>query len=146
MKTAREIIDRLRLERHPEGGWYRETWRAPEEGGVRGAGSAIYYLLEGDQYSHWHRLDAAVIWLWHAGAPLAHTLSPNGHDAESRIIGPEFEQGQAPQLAVPAGCWQTSASLGRYTLLSCVVAPAFEFQGFEMAPPNWRPLPQPPKD
>lgn len=146
MKTAREIIAALALQPHPEGGWYRETWRAPHEKGARAAGTAIYYLLEGDQFSHWHRVDAAEIWLWHAGAPLALTTSPDGHDAEARILGPELAQGQHPQIVIPAHSWQTAASLGRYTLVSCVVAPGFEFSGFEMAPPDWRPRPRNAKD
>ena len=100
--------------------------------------------MKGDEFSHWHRVDAAEVWLWHAGAPLALTLSPDGHDAEARILGPELAQGQRPQLVVPAGWWQTAASLGRFTLVSCVVAPGFEFDGFEMAPPDWRPTPRNP--
>ncbi len=142
METAREIIATLGLEPHPEGGWYRETWRAPAGEGERAAGTAIYYLLEAHQFSHWHRVDATEIWLWHLGAPLALTLSSDGHDAETRMLGPELAQGQRPQLVVPAGWWQTAASLGRFTLVSCTVAPGFEFAGFEMAPADWRPEPR----
>lgn len=142
MTDARAIIETLGLQPHPEGGWYAETWRAEAPEGARAAGTAIYYLLEADQFSHWHRIDAAEIWLWHAGAPLALTLSPDGHDAESRVLGPELAQGQRPQAVVPPGCWQTAASLGRFTLASCAVAPGFEFAGFEMAPPDWRPRPR----
>ncbi|MEM7268655.1 MAG: cupin domain-containing protein [Pseudomonadota bacterium] len=140
--SAKELIDTLGLEPHPEGGWYAETWRAPAEDGTRASGTAIYYLLEADQYSHWHRVDAAEIWLWHAGAPLALTLSPDGHDAEAKILGTEFAAGQRPQIVIPANWWQTAASLGRYTLVSCTVSPGFEFSGFEMAPPDWRPTPR----
>ena len=140
--NAREIIDMLDLKPHPEGGWYRETWRAEAAPGERAAGTAIYYLLEADQFSHWHRVDAAEIWLWHAGAPLALTLSPDGHDAESHVLGAELAQGQRPQIVIPAGWWQTAASLGRFTLVSCTVSPGFEFDGFEMAPPDWRPAPR----
>ncbi|MEX2520965.1 MAG: cupin domain-containing protein [Paracoccaceae bacterium] len=143
MNTAREIIETLGLAPHPEGGWYAETWRAPAKPGARAAGTAIYFLLEGDQFSHWHRVDAAEIWLWHLGAPLALTMSPDGHDAEAQVLGPELAQGQRPQAVVPAGCWQTAASLGRFTLVSCAVAPGFEFSGFEMAAPDWRPAPRP---
>jgi len=143
MTNARDLIDLLDLKPHPEGGWFKETWRAYADDGERASGTAIYYLLEADQYSHWHRVDAAEIWHWHAGAPLALTLSPDGHDAESRILGTEFAQGQRPQLIVPAGWWQTAASLGRFTLVSCTVSPGFTFDGFEMAPPDWRPTPRP---
>ena len=109
--NAREIIDMLDLKPHPEGGWYRETWRAEAAPGERAAGTAIYYLLEADQFSHWHRVDAAEIWLWHAGAPLALTLSPDGHDAEAHVLGAELAQGQRPQIVIPKGWWQTAASL-----------------------------------
>ncbi len=142
METARDLVEALGLQPHPEGGWYRETWRAPAAAGERAAGTAIYYLLEAHQYSHWHRVDAAEIWLWHFGAPLALTVSPDGSDAEAQILGAEIAAGQKPQLVVPKGAWQTAASLGRFTLVSCVVAPGFEFSGFEMAPPDWRPLPR----
>jgi predicted cupin superfamily sugar epimerase len=142
MNTARELIALLDLAPHPEGGWFRETWRSEVSSDGRASGTAIYYLLEADQYSHWHRVDAAEIWLWHAGAPLALTMSPDGHDAEAQILGAEFAQGQRPQIIVPAHHWQTAASLGAYTLVSCTVIPGFTFDGFEMAPPDWRPTPR----
>lgn len=144
MNEAREIIDTLGLQPHPEGGWYAETWRAEALDGGRASGTAIYYLLEAEQFSHWHRVDAAEIWLWHAGAPLALTLSPDGHDAEAKLLGPEIAQGQRPQVIVPPNWWQTAASLGRFTLVSCTVSPGFTFDGFEMAPPDWRPTPRKP--
>ncbi|TVQ52895.1 MAG: cupin domain-containing protein [Rhodobacteraceae bacterium] len=143
MTTARQIIDMLGLARHPEGGWYRETWRAEAAPGARAAGSAIYYLLEAGDFSHWHRVDAPEIWHFHAGAPLSLTLSPNGHDAEARLLGPEIAAGQRPQIVVPAGWWQCATSLGAFTLVGCTVSPAFTFEGFEMAPPDWRPTPRP---
>ncbi|MEM7546837.1 MAG: cupin domain-containing protein [Pseudomonadota bacterium] len=143
MKDAREIIEALGLAPHPEGGWYAETWRADAPEGQRASGTAIYYLLEADQFSHWHRVDATEIWHWHAGAPLALTLSPDGHDAETKLLGTELSQGQRPQIIVPAGWWQTAASLGRYTLVSCTVSPGFTFEGFEMAAPDWHPTPRP---
>ena len=142
MTTARDLINMLDLAPHPEGGWYRETWRSDSEHDGRASGTSIYYLLEADQYSHWHRVDATEIWLWHAGAPLALTISPDGHDAEAQILGCEFAQGQRPQIIVPACHWQTAASLGAYTLVSCTVSPGFTFDGFEMAPPDWRPTPR----
>ena len=144
MTTARDLIETLDLQPHPEGGWYKETWRADAAPGERAVGTAIYYLLEADQFSHWHRVDAAEIWLWHAGAPLALTLSADGHDAETRVLGTEFAQNQRPQIVIPPNWWQTAASLGRFTLVSCTVSPGFEFDGFEMAPPDWRPTPRTP--
>ncbi|MEO1458837.1 MAG: cupin domain-containing protein [Pseudomonadota bacterium] len=140
--TAQEIIRLLGLAPHPEGGWYRETWRAQAAEGARAAGTAIYYLLDAGEFSHWHRVDAAEIWHWYAGAPLSLTLSPNGHDAEAHVLGPEIAAGQRPQRVVPAGWWQCATSLGAYTLVGCTVAPGFEFAGLEMAPPDWRPMPR----
>lgn len=142
MSTARQIIDALGLTPHPEGGWYRETWRAEAVEGERAAGTAIYYLLQAGEFSHWHRVDAAEVWHFYAGAPLALTVSPNGHDAEAWRLGPEIAAGQRPQLVVPAGWWQCATSLGAFTLVGCTVSPGFSFEGFEMAPPDWRPTPR----
>ena len=141
--SAREIVALLDLQPHPEGGHYRETWRDEPTDGGRGAGTAIYYLLEAGQVSAWHRVDAVEIWHWYAGAPLVLTISPNGHDAEASHLGPSLAQGQRPQLIVPKHAWQTAESLGAWTLVGCTVSPAFEFTGFEMAPPDWRPTPRP---
>lgn len=143
MVDAKNIIAALQLEPHPEGGWYRETWRAEADVDGRATGTAIYYLLEADQFSHWHKVDATEIWHWYAGAPLSLTMSPDGHDAEARLLGPEFAVGQRPQLIVPAGWWQCATSLGAFTLVGATVSPGFEFAGFELAPPNWRPTPRP---
>ena len=137
--SAREIVDQLGLAPHPEGGWFRETWRAGAPEGGRAAGTAIYYLLEAGQLSRWHRVDAAEIWHWYAGAPLALSLSEDGHRRRTLILGPDIAAGERPQAVVPEGCWQSAVSLGRYTLAGCTVAPAFEFSGFEMAPEGWEP-------
>ena len=140
--TANEIIARLQLERHPEGGWYRETFRDVAEQDGRAASTAIYYLLDVGDVSEWHRVDAVEMWHWYAGAPLVITLSPNGHDAAAHHLGPDITAGQRPQLAVPKGYWQTATSLGAWTLCGCTVAPGFRFEGFELAPPGWRPTPR----
>ena len=142
MPTANDIITHLSLEPHPEGGWYRETWRAEAVDGERPAGTAIYYLLDVSEVSHWHRVDAAEVWHWYAGAPLSLTVSPDGHDAEAWVLGPEVLAGQLPQRVVPAGWWQCATSLGGWTLVGCTVSPGFEFSGFEMAAPDWRPVPR----
>ncbi|MEM7237266.1 MAG: cupin domain-containing protein [Pseudomonadota bacterium] len=144
MKQARDIIETLGLRPHPEGGWYRETWRADAADGARASGTAIYYLLEAGDFSHWHRVDAAEIWHWYAGGPLSLTVSPNGHDAEAMLLGPEIAAGQRPQQIVPAGWWQTATSMGAFSLVGCTVSPGFEFSGFEMAPDDWRPTPRKP--
>ncbi|MCA1953137.1 MAG: cupin domain-containing protein [Hyphomicrobiales bacterium] len=142
---ARDIIALLDLHPHPEGGHYRETFRDPRAGADgRSCGTAIYYLLEAGEVSEWHRVDAAEIWHFYAGAPLVLTISPNGHDAEARHLGPALAAGQRPQIVVPAGHWQCATSLGAWTLVGCTVAPGFEFAGFEMAPPGWRPVPRRP--
>jgi hypothetical protein len=141
--SAAEIIRILDLKPHPEGGHYRETWRDDlVEGSGRAASSLIYFLLDVGDVSDWHRVDAAEVWHWYAGAPLVITVSPNGHDAEARHLGPDLKAGQRPQIVVPANWWQTATSLGAWTLVGCTVAPGFDFRGFELAPPGWRPTPR----
>lgn len=144
--SAADIIRELALQPHPEGGHFRETFRDPlspgEEKGeaARGASTAIYYLLQGGEVSHWHRVDAAEVWHWYAGAPLELTISEDGREATTHRLGPEVTAGQRPQVVVPSGAWQSARSLGAWTLTGCTVAPAFQFEGFEMAPPDWQPL------
>ncbi|WP_075216311.1 cupin domain-containing protein [Mongoliimonas terrestris] len=146
MTTAREIIRLLDMKPHPEGGWYKETFRdAAVDGDGRPRSTAIYFLLDVGDVSAWHRVDAVEVWHWHAGAPLALTVSPDGHDAWSVRLGPDLGAGQQPQAVVPAGHWQTAESLGAWTLVGCTVAPGFRFEGFELAPPDWRPTPRPPR-
>ena len=140
--SAAEVVAALRLEPHPEGGFYRETFRDPDPPGGRGAMTSILYLLELGEVSAWHRVDAVEAWSFHAGDPLVLTISENGHDAASYHLGPDISRGQHPQVIVPKGAWQTAESLGRWTLVGCVVAPAFRFEGFELAPPDWRPRPR----
>jgi uncharacterized protein len=134
-----EIIRLLDLQPHPEGGRYRETWRAAEGPGSRAAGTAIYYLLQAGEVSRWHRIDADEMWHWYAGSPLVLTQSPDGRTSEARRLGPDLLSGERPQILVPAGTWQTAESLGAWTLVGCTVAPGFVFDGFELAPPGWQP-------
>lgn len=143
-QAAKDIIRLLDLKPHPEGGHYRETFRdtRTDQNG-RSASTAIYFLLDVGEVSEWHRVDAAEIWHWHAGAPLVMTVSQNGHDASAHHLGPDLASGQRPQFVVPAGWWQTATSLGAWTLVGCTVAPGFEFSGFELAPSGWRPMPRP---
>ena len=141
--SAAEVVRMLDLAPHPEGGFYRETFRDQAAGPTgRAASTAIYYLLAAGDVSDWHRVDAAEAWHFYAGAPLVLTVSPNGHDAEARHLGPALAAGQRPQIVVPAGWWQSATSLGAWTLVGCTVAPGFDFAGFELAPPNWRPVPR----
>lgn len=132
---ACDIIDLLGLKPHPEGGWYSETWRAGGEG--RAAGTAIYFLLEEGQRSHWHRIDSAEIWHWYAGSPL--TLSI--HDDETRVttLGSNLGAGQRPQCIVPPGTWQSAEPKGGWALVGCTVSPGFDFAHFELAPEGWSP-------
>jgi predicted cupin superfamily sugar epimerase len=135
---ANEIIRLLNMQPHPEGGHYAESWRTPGAG--RAVMTAIYYLLEADQVSAWHQVDAEEVWLWHAGGPLALTVSPpDGKGASAKTLGPDLRAGQRPQFVIPAHCWQTAETLGHWTLVSCIVAPGFEFSGFTLAPKDWRP-------
>jgi predicted cupin superfamily sugar epimerase len=134
---ARTLIERLGLAPHPEGGWYVETFRGPRGAGRRETVSAIYFLLEAGQRSQWHKVDATELWLWHAGDPLRLDISDDRH--HSVLLGPDLAHGQVLQAVVPAGAWQTAVSEGCWTLVSCVVAPAFRFAGFELAPAGWSP-------
>ncbi len=132
---ADALIAALGLERHPEGGWFRETWRDPDVDGRRGSGTAIYFLLREGERSHWHRVDAVEIWHHYAGAPLELAIA----GTVPVILGPEVIAGQVPQALVPAGAWQSARSLGAFTLVGCTVSPAFRFEGFELAPEGWSP-------
>jgi len=130
--TARRLIAALGLAPHPEGGHFRETWRDIPADGGRGAGTAIYYLLAAGEVSAWHRIDAAEIWHFYTGSPLALTVRDAG--GERRVVlGTDVARGERPQAVVPAGAWQTAESLGAWTLAGCTVAPAFTFEGFELA-------------
>ena len=136
---AEAVVELLALQPHPEGGWYRETWRDQPAGEARGAGTAILYLLAAGQVSHWHRVDAAEIWHHYKGAPLDLSLSPDGKTVETLRLGTALTAGERPQLLVPQGVWQSARSRGAWTLAGCTVSPAFRFEGFELAPPGWAP-------
>jgi predicted cupin superfamily sugar epimerase len=134
--TADDIVRLLDLSPHPEGGHFRETYR--DDGRPRGASTAIYYLLKAGELSHWHRVDAAEVWHWYAGDPLELSIAQAG-TSKAHTLGPDLTAGERPQIVVPKHAWQSARTLGRYTLVGCTVAPAFTFEGFEMAPPDWRP-------
>lgn len=137
--TANEIIQTLNMEPHPEGGYYIQTFR-DEQDAPRGASTAIYYLLKKGQRSHWHKvIDASEVWLWHAGDALELSISDDGHETTRHILGMDLKSGERPQCIVKANAWQSAAPLGEWTLVSCTVAPGFEFSSFEMAPPDWKP-------
>ena len=137
--AAAEVARALALGPHPEGGHYRETWRDRPADGGRGAGTAILFLLAAGEVSHWHRVDADELWLWQAGAPLSLCRSADGRTVAEARLGPDLAADEALQLLVPRHCWQSAASLGAWSLVACVVAPAFRFAGFELAAAGWRP-------
>ena len=136
---AEAVIRLLALEPHPEGGHFRETFRDAATDGGRGASTAIYFLLKRGEVSRWHRVDAAEAWHWYAGARLELSISEEGAEPLGVILGSDLEAGQRPQAVVPAGAWQSARTLGDWTLVGCTVAPAFQFEGFELAPEGWDP-------
>jgi len=137
--TAAEIIARLNLSPHPEGGHYRQTWIAESPDGTRSAGTAIYFLLAEGERSHWHRVDATEIWHYYAGAPLILSLSEtDSGPRQDHTLGPDLSQNQSPQLIVPENHWQAAATTGDWTLVGCTVSPAFQFSGFTLAAPDFQ--------
>jgi predicted cupin superfamily sugar epimerase len=137
-KGADEIIATLNMQRHPEGGWFSETFR-DGDGQSRGASTAIYYLLQAGERSHWHKVrDAVEVWHYYAGDPLLLKIS-DGISVEEIRLGTDLAAGERPQAVVPANAWQAAEPLGAFTLVGCTVAPAFEFSSFEMAAPGWEP-------
>lgn len=137
--TAAEIIATLGMQPHPEGGHYVQTFLDAEAMDGRACSTAIYYLLQRGERSHWHRVDAAEVWLWHAGATLELHLSDDGVVTRTLSLGADLLAGERPQGVVPKGVWQAAESTGEWTLVSCTVAPGFQFEGFEMAPEGWEP-------
>ncbi len=128
------IIATLGMKPHPEGGWYTETFRDAPEGG-RGHSTAIYFLLERSQVSAWHRVkDAAEVWHFYAGAPLALSIHEEGGPVKRQVLGSDIIADQRPQAIVPVNWWQMAESLGDWTLVGCTVAPGFDFSAFELAP------------
>ena len=139
-RPASEVVAALGLAPHPEGGWYRETFRDAAGADGRAASTAIFYLLERGQVSAWHRVrDAVEVWHYYAGGPLRLSLAPPDGPAATVILGADLLAGQTPQAVVPTGWWQAAEPLGAWTLVGCTVAPGFEFSTFEMAPEGWTP-------
>jgi predicted cupin superfamily sugar epimerase len=138
--TAAEIIGRLELRPHPEGGYYRETYRdARSDAQGRSLSTVIYFLLTRGNRSHWHRIDAAEIWHYYAGSALELQIAHEGCSTHAVRLGPDIASGERPQAIVPASAWQCAETTGDWTLVGCTVAPAFEFAHFEMAPNGWEP-------
>ena len=134
--TAAAIITKLNLQPHPEGGYYRQTWIADNEG--RATGTCIYFLLKAGESSHWHKVDATEIWLYHAGAPITLSLAETENGpAVDHILGPDVLGDQSPQIIVPTDHWQAARTTGDWTLVSCTVSPGFDFAGFTLAEPGF---------
>lgn len=137
---AHEVIERLGLVPHPEGGHYAETWRGPAGPDGRAIASAIHFLLRSGERSHWHRVDGDEIWLHHSGAALVLSVAADADQAPvDHLLGSDLAAGHHPQIRVPAHAWQAAATTGEWTLVACIVAPGFEFDGFELASPGWSP-------
>jgi predicted cupin superfamily sugar epimerase len=138
-EQAAALVARLGLQPHPEGGFFRETWRHPGEGTARGAGTAILFLLRAGEVSRWHRVDAAEIWHFYAGSPATlRIVGPDGAREDVRL-GSDVLSGERPQAIVPADGWQQTEAGAGWALFGCTVSPAFAFEGFEMAPVGWEP-------
>ena len=140
--TAPEVIRLLDLKPHPEGGHFRETFRdqaSARPDGDRAASTAIYFLLARGERSHWHRIDAAELWHWYAGAPLRLAMAGDAGRIDRVTLGGDLAAGERPQAVVPPRAWQAAESLGAWTLCGCTVAPGFEFKSFELAPRHWEP-------
>jgi len=138
--TAADIIARLELRPHPEGGYYRETFRdcrADAQGRARS--TAIYFLLSRGDRSHWHRIDAVEVWHYYAGSALSLRIANDGCTPHVVTLGPNLQRGERPQAIVPASAWQSAETTGDWTLVGCTVAPGFEFASFELAPKDCQP-------
>lgn len=140
MTTAADIIARLELKPHPEGGYYRETFRdARTDAQGRACSTAIYYLLTRGERSRWHRIDAVEVWHYYSGAALTLRIANEGCAPHAVALGADVAAGERPQAIVPAGAWQAAESTGDWTLVGCTVAPGFEFAKFELAAKDWAP-------
>ena len=137
--SAAEIIARLQLAPHPEGGHFRETFRDSRcDAHGRSASTAIYFLLARGERSHWHRVDAVETWHYYAGDALTLRVADENGVRVLRV-GANLTADEVPQAIVPAHAWQAAESTGDWTLVGCTVAPGFEFAHFELAPSGWTP-------
>lgn len=144
--SADALIEQLQLSAHPEGGWFKETWRADTDGSGRSRGTAIVFLLKAGEASHWHRVDAEEMWIWQGGDPLDLTIAEDDAGPVRTIrLGGDVARGESLQGLVPTHAWQAArpappaeGAVG-YCLVSCLVVPGFEFAGFELAAPDWAP-------
>lgn len=144
MTSSREIINQLNLQPHPEGGYFRETYRSSgnihenslgeEYAGPRNYSTCIYFLLTSESFSAFHRIKQDEIWHFYDGSPIRlHIISKEGVHTQ-HLIGRNLKHGEEPQLVVPGGCWFASEVVNEnaYSLVGCTVAPGFSFEDFEM--------------
>jgi predicted cupin superfamily sugar epimerase len=143
MADLPEWVRQLELAPHPEGGWFRETWRSnltldeatlpPDYDGPRSAGTAILFALMPGQQSAWHTVRSAELWLYHRGSPVTLEFGADRDTAGTLLLGADFQAGQHPQVIVPAGHWQRARTNGSEpSLVSCVVVPGFDFADFRL--------------
>lgn len=138
--SARDVVQLLNMQPHPEGGYFVETFRDElTDASGRAASTQIYFLLPEGILSRWHKVDAVETWHWYAGDPLELSISEDGHTKQVLTLGNNLASGERPQGLVPRDAWQQARSLGAWTLVGCTVAPGFRFEGFEMAPEGWEP-------
>ncbi len=140
-QTAHDIIRLLDLLPHPEGGYYRETFRDSAAIDGRASSTCIYFLLPSGVVSRWHRVDAVETWHWYAGAPLDLRIAADSTTYEQHTLGSCLATGERPQYVVPTNHWQQARSQGAWTLVGCTVAPGFVFEGFKIAGPSFDPVP-----
>ena len=133
------LVERLGLAPHPEGGWYRETWRHDAPAGERPAGTAIHYLLASGQRSHWHRVDATEIWHHYAGDPLRLSVQAGDGAVEESRSGPTSWPASGPRSSCPPAPGRRPSRPGPGRWWAARSSPGFTFEGFEMAPPGWAP-------
>jgi uncharacterized protein len=131
---ARDLVEKLALQSHPEGGWYREIHRSSTrvraERGARSALTTIYYLLEQQQLSRWHVVESDEVWHFYAGAPLdLLEFDPATSRLVEHVLG-DVRQGNESVAVIPPGAWQAARSRGDYSLVGCTVGPGFEFEDF----------------
>lgn len=138
-RSAVEVIAHLALEPHPEGGWFRETFRDETGPQGRAHSTVILFLLADGEVSHWHRVDSVEVWHWYGGAPLVLKVADENGAVQEFTLGSDLFGGEHPQAIVPAHAWQSAKSLGAWTLTGCTVAPGFHFDAFELAPEGWEP-------
>lgn len=135
-----ELIRGLGLVPHPEGGFYKEMYRAALKvetpRGTRSASTAIYYLLTQDTFAAWHRVTSDEVWHSYEGAPLALYLVGADGRLQTVMLGRDVTKGEQPQFVVPAGVLQAAESVGAYSLVGCTVAPGFDFADWEMPTPE----------